>query len=182
MVVLQVNVVTVYKLKETSQYQSILSYSKQITVFVKNNQIINATTQQLKEIWSNSPNKMNNNAFLSSTNVENIIKILTPHRSSLHIIALSDEVTMEFCKEINVYDNICQGVFIKKCNRKNNMSMCINCENDHWNKLRREKRKINNYDEQIKAGSHTNVVLLSPERLKKRVKNENHRRKVTSLT
>ena len=104
----------------------------------KNNQIVNATIQQLKEIWSNSPNKMNNNnAFLSSKNVENIIKILTPHRSSLHIIALLDEVTMEFCKEINVHDNICQGVFIKKCNRKNNMNMCINCENDHWNKLRR---------------------------------------------
>ena len=119
-------------------------------------------------MWSNSPNKMNNNnAFLSSKNVENIIKILTPHRSSLYIIALSDEVTMEFCKEINVHDNICQGVFIKKCNRTNNMTMCINCENDHWNKLRREKRKINNYDEQIKAGNHTNVVLLSPERLKR---------------
>ena len=33
----------------------------------------------------------------------------------------------------------------------------------------------------MKAGSHTKVVSLSPERLKKRIKNENHRRKVSSL-
>ena len=64
---------------------------------------------------------------------------------------------------------MCQGVDIKKNNRIDSMTKCINCENYYWN-------------EQIKAGCHTNVVLLSPERLKKRVKNENHRRKVTSLT
>ena len=59
--------------------------------------------------------------------------------------------------------------------------MCINCENVHWNKVKRDKRKCSNYDEQIKAGSHTKVVSLSPEILKKRIKNENHSRKVSSL-
>ena len=53
--------------------------------------------------------------------------------------------------------------------------------NVHWNKVKRDKRKCNNYNEQIKVGSHTKVVSLSPERLKKRIKNENHRRKVSSL-
>ena len=59
--------------------------------------------------------------------------------------------------------------------------MCINCENIHWNKTKRSKRKNSNYDDQIKAGSYTNIVLLSPERLKKRIKNEYHRRKASSL-
>ena len=51
------------------------------------------------------------------------------------------------------------------------MNMCINYENIHWNKVKRDNRKYNNYDKQEK-GSHTKVVLLSPERLKKRVKNK----------
>ena len=76
---------------------------------------------------------------------------------------------MNLCKQITQIKIICQGVDIKKNNRIDSMNKCINCENYYWN-------------EQIKAGCHTNVVLLSPERLKKRVKNENHRRKVTSLT
>ena len=118
---------------------------------------------------------MNNNAFLSSNNVENIIKILTPHRNSLHIIALSDEVIMELCIKL-----IYMMIFVKECNRKNNMNICTNCENLHWNKVKRDKRKCNNYYEQIKAGTQTKVVSLSPERLKKRIKNEYHRRKVSS--
>ena len=44
-----------------------------------------------------------------------------------------------------------------------------------------KQKKNSNYDDQIKTGSHTKVVSLSPERLKKRIKNENHRRKVSSL-
>ena len=44
-----------------------------------------------------------------------------------------------------------------------------------------KQKKNSNYDDQIKTGSHTNIVLLSPERLKKRIKNKNHRRKISSL-
>ena len=44
-----------------------------------------------------------------------------------------------------------------------------------------KQKKNSNYDDQIKTGSHTNIILLSPERWKKRIRNENHRRKVSSL-
>ena len=76
---------------------------------------------------------------------------------------------------------MCQEVYIKKNSRINCMNMCINCDNVDWNKVKRDKRKCSNYDEQIKAGSHTKLVSLSPERSKTRIKNENHRRKLSSL-
>ena len=49
------------------------------------------------------------------------------------------------------------------------MNICINCENVHWNKVKRDKRKCSNY-----AGSHTKVISFSPEKLKKKIKNENY--------
>ena len=58
------------------------------------------------------------------------------------------------------------------------MNICSNCKSLYRNKIRRDKGNFSNYDEKIKVGSHTNIVLLSPERLKQMIKNKSHRRKV----
>ena len=58
------------------------------------------------------------------------------------------------------------------------MNICSNCKSLYRNKIRRDKGNFSNYDEKINVGSHTNIVLLSPERLKQMIKNKSHRRKV----
>ena len=121
------------------------------------------------------------NDFFPLYKIKQNIKLLSLHSNTLPTIQFSNEITIDFCKRINQIGKMCQGVYIKKKSRTNNMNMCINCENLHWNKVKRVKRKWSNYDEQIKTGSHTKVVSLSPERLKKRIKNENHKREVSSL-
>ena len=86
--------------------------------------------QQIKEMWSNKASNMIINDFLSSNKIKTNIKLLSQYSNTLSPIELSDEVSMNFCKQRNQIGIMCQGVYIEKNSRINNMNKCINCEND----------------------------------------------------
>ena len=108
-------------------------------------QNINTFIQQIKEIWLNKSCNMIINDFLSLYKIKQNIKLLSLHSNTLPTIQLSNEIAIDFCKQISQIGKMCQGVYIKKNSRTINMNMCINCENLHWNKVKRVKRKWSNY-------------------------------------
>ena len=99
-------------------------------------QNINRFIQQIKEIWSNISCNIIINDFFPLNKIKQNIKLLSLHSNTLPTIKISNEITMDFCKQINQIGKICQGVYIKKNSRINNMNMCINCENIHWIKTK----------------------------------------------
>ena len=91
-------------------------------------QNINTFIQQIKETWSNKSCNMIINDFLSLYKIKQNIKLLSLHSNTLPTIKLSNEITMDFCKQISKIGKMCQGVYTKKNSRINSINMCINCE------------------------------------------------------
>ena len=103
---------------------------KEMNTSITSIQNIDTFIQQIKEMWSNKASNMIINDFLSSNKIKTNIKLLSQYSNTLSPIELSDEESMNFCRQINQIGIMCQGVYIKKNGRINNMNKCINCEND----------------------------------------------------
>ena len=54
------------------------------------------------------------NDLLSLNKIKQKIKLLSLHSNTIPTIKLSNEITMDFCKQINQIGKICQGVYFKK--------------------------------------------------------------------